>query len=215
MYSKEESIKIKKEFWTQFAEAYPRKWILYDTKIKDFSFKFFVDNKKAQVLIDIEPKDEEKRKIYFEKIESLKTILIEDYIAEVILERNFHLETGKIISRIWVEMYGISLNNKSNWQDIFDFFYENMDAFERFFYENQDYLRFMACAPIEYYYHYGSKSERKPAYRWQLERARQRMDPAEYDHWKCYFEKLESENENSDILPDGFSLRPDRPAAGP
>ncbi len=74
------------------------------------------------------------------------------------------------------------------------------------FYENQDYLRFMACAPIEYYYHYGSKSERKPAYRWQLERARQRMDPAEYDHWKCYFEKLESENENSDILPDGFSL---------
>ena len=141
MYSKEESIKIKKEFWTQFAEAYPRKWILYDTKIKDFSFKFFVDNKKAQVLIDIEPRDEEKRKIYFEKIESLKAILIEDYIPEVILERNFHLETGKIISRIWVEKAGISLNNKSNWQDIFDFFYENMDAFERFFYENQDYIK--------------------------------------------------------------------------
>ncbi|MGH2667272.1 DUF4268 domain-containing protein [Flavobacterium sp.] len=141
MYSKEESIKIKKEFWTQFAEAYPRKWILYDTKIKDFSFKFFVDNKKAQVLIDIEPKDEEKRKIYFEKIESLKSILIEDYISEVILERNYHLETGKIISRIWVEKAGISLNNKANWQDIFDFFYENMDAFERFFYENQDYIK--------------------------------------------------------------------------
>lgn len=141
MYSKEESIRIKKEFWTNFAEAYPRKWILYDTKIKDFSFKFFVDNKKAQVLIDIEPRDDEKRKIYFEKIESLKNILIEDYIPEVILERNFHLETGKIISRIWVEKYGISLNNKSNWQDIYDFFYENMDAFERFFYENQDYIK--------------------------------------------------------------------------
>jgi hypothetical protein len=28
---------------------------VYDTKIKDFSFKFYVDNK-AQVLIDIEPK---------------------------------------------------------------------------------------------------------------------------------------------------------------
>ncbi|MEO8515708.1 MAG: DUF4268 domain-containing protein [Flavobacterium sp.] len=141
MYSKEESIKIKKEFWTNFAEAYPRKWILYDTKIKDFSFKFFVDNKKAQVLIDIEPKDEEKRKIYFEKIESLKAILIEDYIPEVILERNYHLETGKIISRIWVEKERISLNNKSTWPDIFDFFHENMDAFERFFYENQDYIK--------------------------------------------------------------------------
>jgi hypothetical protein len=141
MYSKEESIRIKKEFWTNFAEAYPRKWILYDTKIKDFSFKFFVDNKKAQVLIDIEPRDEEKRKIYFEKIESLKTILIEEYIPEVVLERNFHLETGKVISRIWVEKTGISLNNKSNWPDIYDFFYENMDAFERFFYENQDYIK--------------------------------------------------------------------------
>ncbi|PNS36984.1 hypothetical protein [Mesotoga sp. B105.6.4] len=74
------------------------------------------------------------------------------------------------------------------------------------FYENQDYLRFMACAPVEYKYHNGSKSERKPAYKWQLERSQQRMDPAEYDNWKCYFEKLESENENSEILPDGFSL---------
>ena len=74
------------------------------------------------------------------------------------------------------------------------------------FYENQDYLRFMACAPIEYKYHNGSKSARKPAYKWQLERSQQRMDPAEYDNWKCYCEKLESENKNKDILPDGFSL---------
>ncbi|WP_286971405.1 DUF4268 domain-containing protein, partial [Flavobacterium sp. UBA4854] len=51
MYSKEESQRIKREFWVAFAEKYPRKWVLYDTKIKDFSFKFYVDNKKAQVLI--------------------------------------------------------------------------------------------------------------------------------------------------------------------
>jgi len=74
------------------------------------------------------------------------------------------------------------------------------------FYENQDYLRFLACAPIEYYYHNGSKSERKPAYKWQLERSQQKMDPAEYDHWKCYFEKLGSEIRRNGILQDGFSL---------
>ncbi|MDI9310557.1 MAG: DUF4268 domain-containing protein [Limnohabitans sp.] len=141
MFSKEESIRIKKEFWTKFAEAYPRKWLLYNTKIKDVSFKFYVDNKKAQVLLDIEPRDEEKRKIYFEKIESLKTILLEDYLAEAIFERNFYLESGKIISRIWVERDGISINNKNTWETIFDFFYENMDAFERFFYENEDYIK--------------------------------------------------------------------------
>lgn len=141
MYSKEESLKIKKEFWVQFAEEYPRKWILYDTKIKDLTFKFFIDNKKAQVLLDIEPKEDEKRIIYFEKIESLKTILIEDYLPEAILERNFYLQNGKIISRIWIEKTNVSLNNKDNWSEIFNFFNETMSQFELFFFEHEDYIK--------------------------------------------------------------------------
>ena len=59
MYSKVESQRLKQEFWIAFAEKYPRKWLLYDTKIKDFSFKFFVDNKKSQVLIAIEMQKKE------------------------------------------------------------------------------------------------------------------------------------------------------------
>jgi hypothetical protein len=141
MYSKEESLKIKKEFWVQFAEVYPRKWILYDTKIKDVTFKFYVDNKKAQVLLDIEPKEEEKRKIYFEKIESLKTILLEEYLPEAILERNYFLESGKVVSRIWVEKSNVSLNNKNTWDAIFDFFSETMTQFELFFFEYEDYIK--------------------------------------------------------------------------
>jgi hypothetical protein len=141
MFSKEEALQIKKNFWIAFAAEYPRKWLLYNTKIKDVTFKFYVDNKKAQVLLDIEPKDEEKRKIYYEKVESLKTILLEDYLDDVIFERNFYLETGKVISRVWVEKTGISINNKSTWPEVFDFFAEKMDAFERFFYENEDYIK--------------------------------------------------------------------------
>ena len=139
MFSKEEALQIKKDFWIAFAAEYPRKWLLYNTKIKDVTFKFYVDNKKALVLLDIEPKDEEKRKIYYEKVESLKTILLEDYLDDVIFERNFYLETGKVISRVWVEKTGISINNKNTWPEVFDFFAEKMDAFERFFYENEDY----------------------------------------------------------------------------
>jgi hypothetical protein len=140
MFSKEESLYIKKEFWVQFAEAYPRKWLLYNTKIKDVSFKFYIDNKKAQVSLDIEPKEEEKRKIYFEKIQSLQKILLEEYLPEAILERNYYLESGKAISRIWVEKLGVSLNNKKTWPEIFDFFNETMSQFEVFFYEYQDYI---------------------------------------------------------------------------
>lgn len=141
MFSKEEAQRIKRDFWIKFAEEYPRKWLLYNTKIKDLSFKFYVDNKKAQVQLEIEPKDDEKRKIYFEKIESLKTILLEDYLPEAIFERNLYLENGKIVSRIWVEKLNVSCNNKNTWQEIFDFFNENMSQFELFFYEHEDYIK--------------------------------------------------------------------------
>jgi Domain of unknown function (DUF4268) len=141
MYSKEETLRIKKEFWTQFAASNPRKWILYDTKIKDFTFKFFIDNKKAQVLLDIECNSDELRKIYYEKIESLQTILHEDYLPEAILERTFYLDNGKIISRVWVELLQVSLNNQNTWPSIFDFFSTQMDLFEAFFLEYEDYIR--------------------------------------------------------------------------
>jgi len=141
MFSKAEAQQMKKEFWTSFAEAYPRKWMLYDTKIKDVTFKFYIDNKKAQVMLEIEPKDDEKRKIYFEKIESLKTILHEEFLPEAIFEKDYYLETGKAVSRIWVELTGISLYNMASWAMIFRFFSINMDAFERFFYEYEDYIK--------------------------------------------------------------------------
>lgn len=71
----------------------------------------------------------------------LKTIILEDFLDDAIFERNFHLESGKIVSRVWVEKTGISINNKNSWESIFDFFNEKMDAFERFFYEYEDYLK--------------------------------------------------------------------------
>ena len=74
MFSKEEAAKIKKEFWTSFGKSFPRKWILYDTKIKDFAFKFYCDNKKAEVSLDIEIKDEIFRNAYYEKLWSLESI---------------------------------------------------------------------------------------------------------------------------------------------
>lgn len=141
MYSREESQRIKREFWVAFAEKYPRKWVLYDTKIKDFSFKFFVDNKKAQVLIDIEHRSDEKRNAYFEKIEALKSILEEEFIKDLVFEKNYTLESGKTISRIWVEKTGVGFSNRNNWDAIFDFFNENMHALEMFYLEYDEFIK--------------------------------------------------------------------------
>lgn len=143
MYSREESQRIKREFWVAFAEKYPRKWVLYDTKIKDFSFKFYVDNKKAQVLIDIEHRSDEKRNAYFEKIEALKNILEEEFIKDLVFEKNYTLESGKTISRIWVEKLGVGFSNRNNWDAIFDFFNENMHALEMFYLEYDEFIKEM------------------------------------------------------------------------
>jgi hypothetical protein len=141
MYSKEEAQKLKREFWVAFAEEYPRKWVLYDTKIKDFSFKFYVDNKKAQVIIDIEHRNDDTRNIYFEKLESLKTILEDDFIKDLVFEKNFTLENGKTISRVWCEKLDVSVSNRKYWNEIFDFFNEKMHATEMFYLEYGEYIR--------------------------------------------------------------------------
>jgi Domain of unknown function (DUF4268) len=141
MYSKEETQRLKREFWVAFADKYPRKWVLYDTKIKDFSFKFYVDNKKAQVIIDIEPRNDEKRTAYFEKLEALKSILEEEFIADLVFEKEFNLENGKKISRIWVEILNVSVSNRKYWDEIFDFYNTKMNALELFYSEYDGFIK--------------------------------------------------------------------------
>lgn len=140
MFSKEESQQLKKEFWTAFGKSFPRKWILYNTKVKDFSFKFFVDKKKAEVSLTIEMKDEAVRNAYYNKIWSLEDLL-KEHVGESIKEEHYTLEDGKVISKIWVEKHNVSVFNKNTWQETFEFFVEKMEGFERFFYEYEDFIK--------------------------------------------------------------------------
>ena len=141
MYSKLENQKLKHKFWVEFAQKYPRKWVLYDTKIKDFSFKFYVENTKAQVHIDIEMRNKELRMQYFEKLVSLKNILEDEFIKDLVFERNLTLENGKTISRVWVEKGNVSVSHRKYWDEIFDFFYEKMNALELFYLDYDEFIK--------------------------------------------------------------------------
>ena len=90
MFSKEESRRLREEFWISFGKSYPRKWILYKTKIKGLSFKFTFDSKKALVSIDVEG-DLEQRILLWEKLLSLKSVLLEDYWPSAIFEEYYLL----------------------------------------------------------------------------------------------------------------------------
>lgn len=83
----------------------------------------------------------EKRTAYFEKIEALKNILEEEFVKDLVFEKNFTLESGKDISRIWVEKLGVGFSNRNNWDAIFDFFNEKMHALEMFYLEYDEFIK--------------------------------------------------------------------------
>ena len=141
MFSKEESRLLRQEFWTSFGKSFPRKWILYNTKIKCVSFKFHFDTKSALVSLDLED-DLETRINTWEKLLSLKNILLNDHLPEAIFEETFYLKNGKEISRIYIPLEGkVSIHNKNSWQQVMVFFNTTMSAFEEFFTEFEDILK--------------------------------------------------------------------------
>lgn len=141
MFSKEESRQIREEFWTSFGKSFPRKWILYNTKIKGFSFKFHFDTKKALVALDLED-DLENRITYWEKLVAMKSILQDEFLPEAIFEETYFLENGKEISRIYVPLEAkVSIHNRNSWREVMEFFNEKMSLFEAFFEEYQDVIK--------------------------------------------------------------------------
>lgn len=138
MFSKEESRQLRALFWTSFGKSFPRKWILYNTKIKGFSFKFYFDNKRAFVTLDIEDNLEQRINCW-ENLVSLKSILLNEYLPEAIYDETFFLENGKEISRIYIPFnQKVSIHNKNSWQEVMVFFNSKMDLFESFFNEYKD-----------------------------------------------------------------------------
>lgn len=140
MFSREEATKMRQEFWTTFGKSFPRKWILYQTKIKGVGFKFHFDTKKAMVLMEIEGSLEHRIK-YFEKMQSLQSILEDEYLPEIIFAESYELENGKDISCVFVEKQGVCIHNKNTWQETMEFLNENMQKMEEFWWEYEDFFR--------------------------------------------------------------------------
>lgn len=141
MFSKEESKKIRQEFWTSFGKEYPRKWILYNTKIREVQMKFTFTRKFAMVSMDVSDEDELIRQYYFEKLESLKKILTTEYLPAIVFDNEYELPEGKFISRIYVKLENVSIHNKKDWPMVKEFLARNMALLEDFFKDFNDFIR--------------------------------------------------------------------------
>ncbi|RXG20647.1 DUF4268 domain-containing protein [Leeuwenhoekiella marinoflava] len=140
MFSREESKQIREQFWIFFGKRHPRKWLLYDTKVKEINLKFSFDTAKALVSFDIETHNEIFKSYYFEKFESLKNLLKAEISEEIILDEDYLRSSGKIISRIYLQKSNVNIHNKKHWPEVFEFFNTEMPKFELFWYEYQDFI---------------------------------------------------------------------------
>ncbi|MCJ7465101.1 MAG: DUF4268 domain-containing protein [Maribacter sp.] len=141
MYSKEASKKLRQDFWISFGKSFPRKWILYNTKIKGLVMKFHFDTEMAMVSMDVEHIDLESRSALGNNLLALIAIVKDMYLPEALFEDAYSSTNGKGISRIFIKKYHVSIYDKNTWQGTMVFLKDGMERLEAFFHAYKDVLK--------------------------------------------------------------------------
>ncbi len=151
MFSIEEAKQLREDFWEQFKgmssgrrarKRLPGNWMLDKTGIKALNLRFHVDREVAQVGIDLETRNMDKRIELYEKLESLKKLLEEAMASPMNWELDYTRENGKSVSRIYLQMEGVDIYNRDTWTKAHQFMYDNMMKLEGFYREYNDFLKY-------------------------------------------------------------------------
>ncbi|HEX8278721.1 MAG TPA: DUF4268 domain-containing protein [Segetibacter sp.] len=141
MFSKQEATQLRKEFWTAFGQymkpvpSYDGEkvnWLNYKTGEKDVFFKMEADNTMATVAIELVHTDIDIQELYFQQFQQLKAMFenaLGDNWTWSLHERDVN---GRIISRIFCKLDGISIFNKADWPALISFFKPQMIALDEF-----------------------------------------------------------------------------------
>lgn len=141
MYSKQEAAQLKQEFWTAFgqymspvlsAEGEKVNWVNYKTGEKDIRFRMTVDNRHAEIGIEISHKDHGIQQLYFEQFRELKKFLDAATAEEWQWTLHQSDEWGRTVSRIGTDLEGVSVFKKEDWPRLISFFKQRMVALDAF-----------------------------------------------------------------------------------
>ena len=131
MFTREEASRINQEFWTTFgrymspilsAEGMKINWVNYHTRIKDVHFRMETGKKSSAIYISMEQNDPDIQELYFGQFLELKNLLHTMLQEEWEWQLHVPVADGKIISRIYKEIAGVSVFNKDQWPDLISFF---------------------------------------------------------------------------------------------
>jgi hypothetical protein len=140
MYSKEQTAKLKSQFWTSFgqymkpvpgASGLPVNWINYKTGKRNIHFKMDTDNTSAVIAIEISHPQAAERSHYYHQFMSLKKLLTSTTTFE--WQWNETLQTDhKTISSISQQLHGVNILNQSDWPAIIGFLKPRIIALDAF-----------------------------------------------------------------------------------
>ncbi|KQM63868.1 hypothetical protein ASE74_11900 [Pedobacter sp. Leaf216] len=141
MYSKEESARLRQQFWISFgqymkpvpsASGSTVNWTNYKTGVKNIFFKMDVDNKKAFISIQLSHSDADIRHLIFEQFEEFKLLFTNTVGEEWDWIRDADDDFGKTVSQISISITGVSIFNQQHWPQLISFFKPRMIALDEF-----------------------------------------------------------------------------------
>jgi hypothetical protein len=140
MFTREESSRIKEEFWTTFgkymspilsAEGMKINWVNYHTGLKDVYFRMNASQKSAAIYISIEHRDLDIQQMHFEQFVAMDRVLYDQLQEEWKWQLHVPVD-GKIISRISKEISNVSVFKKDDWPELISFFKPRIIALDAF-----------------------------------------------------------------------------------
>lgn len=112
-----------------------RKWITYNTGIKDIVLKFDVTREFARTMLLVEHRNENKRFDIFVRIKDYE-MLYEEYLGDDwIWDEQLKTDSGKEVCAIYKQIDNVNIYNKNDWTRIFDFLGSEMIKLESAFIE--------------------------------------------------------------------------------
>ena len=141
MFSKEESTRLKQQFWINFgqymkpvpsAEGLPINWINYKTGVKHIFFKMDTHAKSATISIQLSHTDFGIRHLIFDQFKAFETMFGNVMNEEWLWQKDAADEYGKTVSLISVTLEDRSIYNPQHWPDLISFFKPRMIALDEF-----------------------------------------------------------------------------------
>jgi hypothetical protein len=140
MFSREETSRLRQEFWTTFgkylgpipsAEGVKVNWINYRTGVKNVYFKMDASADRGVISISIEHTDAGIRELFFEQFVELKEML------HNAVEEEWDWQPGVVvdnrtIARIYKELSNVQVTNKDDWPALISFFKPRIIALDAF-----------------------------------------------------------------------------------